>query len=43
VHVLADGAYGPAQKVQAGETLRIDAPFPFDIDPAELLDPDNAW
>jgi hypothetical protein len=43
VHDLINGAYGPPAKFQAGETLRIDAPFPFSLDPAYLMDPDNLW
>jgi Uma2 family endonuclease len=43
IHILADGTYGAPAKVQAGEILRIESPFPFTIDPADLLDPENAW
>ncbi|APB01587.1 Uma2 family endonuclease [Nocardia seriolae] len=43
VHTLADGAYGSPAKIQAGEILRVESPFPFTIDPADLLDPENAW
>ncbi|WP_433564561.1 Uma2 family endonuclease [Nocardia sp. CA-151230] len=43
LHGLENGAYGRPEKFQAGELLRIDSPFPFALDPAELLDPDNAW
>ncbi|MEV6767635.1 Uma2 family endonuclease [Nocardia sp. NPDC051030] len=43
VHTLTNGVYGKPTNVQAGETLRVAAPFPFTLDPADLLDPDNAW
>lgn len=43
VHDLTDGIYGSPAKFQGGEMLHIDVPFPFDLDPAELLDPENLW
>jgi Uma2 family endonuclease len=43
VHTLLDGSYERPRKIQAGEILRIESPFPFTIDPADLADPDNAW
>lgn len=43
VHDLTDGIYGSPAKFQAGEMLHINVPFPFDLDPAELLDPEHLW
>ncbi|MFI1915012.1 Uma2 family endonuclease [Nocardia sp. NPDC020380] len=43
MHTLVEGAYAPPTKVQAGQTLRIESPFAFSIDPADLIDPENAW
>ncbi|MGQ4599543.1 Uma2 family endonuclease [Nocardia sp. R6R-6] len=43
VHTLIDGVYVCTARAHAGEVVRIKSPFPFDIDPADLLDPDNAW
>jgi len=38
LHELIDGAYEPALACAAGTTFAMTEPFPFSIDPAELLD-----
>jgi hypothetical protein len=38
LYELADGAYRPALACAAGTVFEMTEPFPFSIDPAELLD-----
>ena len=37
-HVLSDGAYRPVAAAASGDVLIFDEPFPFSIDPGDLLD-----
>jgi Uma2 family endonuclease len=43
IHSLIDGTYGRPQTVSAGEIVQIESPFPFAIDPADLLDLDGLY
>jgi hypothetical protein len=38
LHELIDGEYEPVLACAAGTTFAMTEPFPFTIDPAELLD-----
>jgi hypothetical protein len=41
LHELADGEYRPLAAAAAGSTFAMREPFVFEVDPAELLDPEE--